>query len=249
MCLSPSRCSEADLRHLMQPASRNDRAMLSDESRRTRGHIGLDLDNTLIDYDRVFGRVGAALGVVPESMSGLDKAEVRGYLRAQSAGEIAWMRLQGQVYGRYLGNASLHVGVAEFLRRLKALGVQVSIVSHKTRYGHFDPAQVDLWDATMVWLENQGFFADDQFGIPRQHVFFEQTRGEKLIRIANLGCDLFIDDLPEVLLDPAFPAATERLWFANGQAPSACPGLQAFNSWYDLAAACETRLSSIAKDA
>lgn len=212
-------------------------------------HIGLDLDNTLIDYDAVFGEIGATLGMLPADHHSLNKTEVRAYLRRQPDGETQWMRLQGQVYGRYLDAARLYPGVAEFLTRLKALGVTVSIVSHKTRFGHYDPAQVSLWDAAVAFLDKRGFFAADGFALRRERVFFEETRSAKLARIAAIQCDIFIDDLPEVLLDPAFPARTERLWFANGQPASECPGLQAYDTWDALARACETRLSKLAKDA
>jgi hypothetical protein len=212
-------------------------------------HIGLDLDNTLIDYDAVFGEIGATLGMLPADRRGLNKAEVRAYLRGQPDGETQWMRLQGQVYGRYLDAARLYPGVVEFLTRLKALGVTVSIVSHKTRYGHYDPARVSLWDAAVAFLDTRGFFAADGFGLRREQVFFEETRAGKLARIDAIQCDIFIDDLPEVLLDPAFPKRTERLWFANGQPASECPGLQGHDTWEALARACETRLGKPAKDA
>ena len=41
--------------------------------------------------------------------------------------------------------------------------------------------------------------------IEPDHVFFELTKEEKIARVANIGCDYFIDDLPEILLMPGFP--------------------------------------------
>jgi hypothetical protein len=40
------------------------------------------------------------------------------------------------------------------------------------------------------------------------------TRAAKIQRIRELRCDVFIDDLPELLLDPQFPAQTRRILFA-----------------------------------
>lgn len=211
-------------------------------------HIGLDLDNTLIDYSAVFGRVGVSLGLLPEKMGDCNKVEVRSYLRTRPDGELEWMRLQGQVYGAYLEHACLYAGVAECLMLMKAAGARISIVSHKTRYGHYDPAQVDLWDATMRWLDRRGFFADNGFAISAESVFFEASRDAKLARIESLACDVFVDDLPEVLLHPSFPRRTERMWFAHGQPASAGSGLQAYHSWQDLARALETRLSNAGKN-
>jgi hypothetical protein len=37
-------------------------------------HVGLDLENTLIDYARVFGPVGVDLGLLPADMADANKA-------------------------------------------------------------------------------------------------------------------------------------------------------------------------------
>ena len=205
-------------------------------------HIGLDLDNTLVDYEPVFAPVAVAMGLLPADLSHLSKIDVRTHLRGLPDGETLWMRLQGQVYGRHLPRARLYDGVADFLTAMKARGARISIVSHKTRYGHFDPDQVNLWDAMMQWLENQGFFRPTRFAMDRSQVFFEETREAKLARIAALEIDLFIDDLPEVLLDPAFPARTQALWFADGQPQDAGEGLPFGKDWAQLTEVVETRL-------
>jgi hypothetical protein len=44
-------------------------------------------------------------------------------------------------------------------------------------------------------------------------VFFAETKQGKLQQIADLGCTHFIDDLPEFLLEPDFPAGVERILF------------------------------------
>jgi hypothetical protein len=58
-------------------------------------------------------------------------------------------------------------------------GVQVRIVRHETRLGHFDSAQVDLWDAARGWLRENGFF-DDRFALAEADVYFERTREAKI---------------------------------------------------------------------
>ncbi len=206
-------------------------------------HIGLDLDNTLVDYEPVFAPVAVALGLLPASLGHLSKVEVRRHLRGLPEGETQWMRLQGQVYGRYLPRARLYDGVADFMQRMKARGVRISIVSHKTRHGHFDPERINLWDAMTEWLENKRFFQADGFAMDRAQLFYEETRDAKIARIAALKPDLFIDDLPELLLDPAFPKAVRPLWFADGQSLAAGEGLPFGNNWRQLTEAAETLLS------
>ena len=44
-------------------------------------------------------------------------------------------------------------------------------------------------------------------------VYFECTLGAKLARIGSLGCTAFVDDLPELLGEPAFPRGIRRVLF------------------------------------
>ena len=69
----------------------------------------------------------------------------------------------------------------------------------------------------MGWMHAQGFFAPEGFALAPGNVHFAASRAEKLRRIAQLACDVFIDDLAEVLVDPEFPAGVRRILF-SGQA-------------------------------
>lgn len=192
--------------------------------------IGIDFDNTLIDYDRVFFDAARERGLVPVDLRG-SKREVRDAIRLLPDGELSWQRLQGYVYGAGIGGAVMFDGADAFLRRCRTLGIRVYVVSHKTRYSHLDPARIDLRQAALGWMEAQGFFQPDRFGLDRENVFFEATRSDKLARIAALDCTHFIDDLEEVFSDPGFPAGIERILFA-----AACGGCPAFlcRSWEDI---------------
>jgi hypothetical protein len=195
--------------------------------------IGIDFDNTLINYDRVFLDAARERGLVPATFSG-SKREVRDAIRSLPDGELAWQRLQGHVYGAGIGGAVLFDGTGDFLRRSRARGLELFIVSHKTRYGHLDPTRVDLRQAALGWMEGQGFFAVDGFGLDPRRIFFEETRPAKLARIAALECTHFIDDLEEVFADPDFPPGVDRILFAAdaGNCPAVlCP------EWGDVAKA------------
>jgi hypothetical protein len=195
--------------------------------------IGVDFDNTLIDYDRVFVAAARERGLVAADFTGSKRA-VRDAIRRLPGGELAWQRLQGHVYGAGIGAAVPFAGAEIFLRRCAAEGVAVFIVSHKTRYGHHDPARVDLREAARQWLAARGFFRPGRTAIPRDHVFFEDDRGQKLARIASLACTHFIDDLEEVFADPRFPTGVCRILFAaagTGYADAVCA------NWREITAA------------
>ncbi|HXW78016.1 MAG TPA: hypothetical protein VEJ84_00880 [Acidimicrobiales bacterium] len=180
----------------------------------SRRRIGIDFDNTIIDYDDVFQHVAKQWGLVDESFQG-SKVAVREEVRRLGDGELRWMKLQGYVYGKGIGGARLFVGVDGFLERCRREEDEVLIVSHKTEYGHFDLDRVNLRQAAREWMTDHRFFQADGYAISPGNVFFEGTRKEKLERIRQLACDVFIDDLEEVFLEPDFPASVKRILLSS----------------------------------
>jgi hypothetical protein len=176
--------------------------------------IGLDFDNTIIRYDGVFLQAARDRGLLDSDFVGT-KQQIRDVIRCLPDGETKWQALQGYVYGSGIGGAKLFAGLPEFLQRAQACGDKVLIISHKTMHGHFDPDRVELRTAALSWMETQGLFSGHGGGLAREHVQFTSTRKEKLKRIAELDCNVFIDDLEEVLIDPEFPPSVRRILFSE----------------------------------
>jgi hypothetical protein len=193
--------------------------------------IGIDFDNTIIAYDDVFCIAAKACGLIDPGFSG-SKQAVRDSIRLLPDGELAWQRLQGQVYGKGIGGAKMVTGVEAFLRRCRTEGCVVAVVSHKTEYGHFDPDRVNLRTAAVDWMAAQGLLDGDR-GVARADVYFESTRAEKVKRIAALSLTHFIDDLSEVLTDPEFPPNVKRILFGNGAQP-ASSSYTICSTWLDI---------------
>jgi len=193
--------------------------------------IGIDFDNTIIAYDDVFCAVAKAAGLIDPAFSG-SKQAVRDAIRLLPDGELAWQRLQGQVYGKGIAGAKMVAGVEAFLRHCRAEGCTVAVVSHKTEYGHFDPDRVNLRTAALDWMAGRGLLDGDR-GIARANVYFESTRAEKVARIAELSLTHFIDDLPEVLTDSNFPPRVKRILLA-AQAPAEAAPYVRCSTWRDI---------------
>lgn len=181
--------------------------------------VGIDFDNTLIDYDRVFVNAARERGLVRADFVGPKRA-LRDAIRELPDGEIAWQQLQGYVYSVGIRNAAPFSGAGEFVRICADREIPLFVISHKTRYGHFDPARIDLRAAAFDWLAAQGFL-EPNFGIDRSRVYFEDDRTAKLARIGSLQCTHFIDDLEEVFSDPDFPQGVQRILFGSA-AESVC---------------------------
>jgi hypothetical protein len=191
--------------------------------------IGLDFDNTIVNYDRLFHKAAVEQGLVPATIA-QNKLAVRNYLRECNC-EDQWTELQGYVYGARMDEADAYSGVLDFIRRAQDAGHELSIISHKTRYP-FLGLPYDLHAAAKGWIDHylvdkgQPLLADNR-------IFFELTKVEKLARIAQVSCNLFIDDLPEILLADDFPQQTGRLLFDPDRHHKE-NGLDYADSWHTI---------------
>ena len=193
--------------------------------------IGIDFDNTIVCYDQAFHRAALDRGLIPADVTPT-KGGVRDWLRAAGR-EDDWTALQGYIYGARMDLAAPFPGVRDFMRAAAKAGCEVDIVSHKTRHP-YRGEKYDLHKAALGWLEQQGFFKDASLGLDRANVFLELTKDGKLARIGALGCDSFIDDLPELLGEPGFPADTNRVLFDPNDAAPDAPTYRRARSWDEI---------------
>lgn len=196
--------------------------------------IGIDFDNTIVCYDGIFHRVALERGLIPEDLP-QDKKSVRDYLR-QIGREPDWTEMQGYVYGPRLIDAQPYPGVLEFFRSAVKAGIELRIISHKTKHP-FLGEPYNLHTAAWGWLEANGFFDPTRIGIQREQVFLELTKEAKHQRIETAGCTLFIDDLPEFLLDAAFPCEVDRILFDPCSNAAHEGPLRSFQSWQQISSA------------
>ena len=194
--------------------------------------IGLDFDNTIAGYDRVFREAAVAAGF-PGAAHAATKKQVRDLVRLSPEADMAWQHLQSLVYGRLMPEAELIDGVAVFLDECRRRGWDVAIVSHKTETAPYDPEQINLRHAALAWMEEKRFFAGGGLGLKRTNVHFCATRAEKIARIGALRCAAFVDDLEEVFAESTFPAGVERYLYHPGL-PLPSGAFLAFSDWNAL---------------
>jgi len=194
--------------------------------------IGVDFDNTIVCYDALFHRVALERGLIPAELP-VNKTAVRDHLRTTGR-EAIWTEMQGEVYGARMAEAAPYPGVIDFFRRCREQQVPVCIISHKTRHPYLGERH-DLHAAARNWLQLQGFFDPAIIGLQDGQVYFELTKEAKLERIATCGCTHFIDDLPELLRAPLFPANVNRYLFDPERLHPGIEGLHPAASWSGLA--------------
>jgi len=203
--------------------------------------IGVDFDNTIVDYSYILHGAAVERGLIPPS-AGKDKNEIRDRIRGLPHGEIEWRKLQALVYGERIGQARLCDGADAFLTRCRRMGIPVYIVSHKTEQAEADEDGTNLRTAALGWMTSHGFFQAQGIGLSRGQVFFTSTRQEKIQQIRQLACTHFIDDLEETFLEETFPPVVEKILLAP-QRQHASRGVRVMGSWQEI---CEYLFAAVA---
>jgi hypothetical protein len=158
--------------------------------------VGIDLDNTIISYDKAFQNGAIVSGLVDKDCN-LNKKALRNFIRTKPDGEFEWQKLQGYVYGEGINEAVLFPGVYRFLWRCKERKIDIEIVSHKTEFGHFDSQKISLRDSATNFLINQGLLDNKNPLIKK--VTYKSSKKEKLDYIKQNNYECFIDDLEEII--------------------------------------------------
>ena len=161
--------------------------------------VGIDLDNTIIKYDNAFIEAANFLNIIiPAGIT--NKIELKKYCNSLNEGELIWQKIQGLAYGKLLlKNAKLYTGVKRFIWRLKNKGHKIKIISHKTKFGHFDEEKNSLREIASEFLKNNKIISCESPLV--NDVFFLNTRREKVEKIVSEKVEIFIDDLIEVVYD------------------------------------------------
>lgn len=168
--------------------------------------IGIDLDNTIIDYRPSFETVAQSIGIPFSGPPNIFKAQLR-----ESHNET-WQFFQSRLYTDGLDHAVVSPGVKDFLRLAVDLGVELAIVSHKTEQTPLRFGSRPLREPAKTWLYDHGILPHF---LAERTLWFCDTQDLKIEQISTLGLDWFIDDLIEVLTHKNFPKQTRPYWFKS----------------------------------
>ena len=175
--------------------------------------IGIDLDNTIINYGPVFRRISELNGIPPDLNDNyFHKATFKQKIFNLQNGSVIWEKIQAIAYGPAINFAKPFDGIKDFLELGKSLGVRFFIVSHKTRFAVQDQrGAIDLRASALTWLKSNQIIVGQN--IVDEDIWFTDTRAEKLQIISSLNLDWFIDDLTEVFEQEGFPLSVTKYLF------------------------------------
>jgi hypothetical protein len=192
--------------------------------------IGLDFDNTIVNYSDAITRLGKERFELPKDLP-VNKVNLRDFLRSEGR-EREWTEFQGELYGPGMRFAEPYPGAFESMRDLSACGHRLVIISHRTKFPYAGQPY-DLHAYAKSWVSTRitslGLIDEDR-------VYFLETRFEKIATISSLNCDVFLDDLPEVLNDSDFPNNTLGILFDPNNENTDFQRNIAIRSWTQLPA-------------
>ena len=93
--------------------------------------------------------------------------------------------------------AEIYFGVLEALTYLSKKNIKIKIISHKTQYPYIGE-KINLRSSAMKWIK-KNLISNSNIKINQKNIFFEDTIENKVIKIKEEKCDIYIDDLPEIL--------------------------------------------------
>ena len=168
--------------------------------------IGIDFDNTLVNYDIIFQSIAEKMGL---QNTADPKNRIKSYLLTIPNGLKNWKEIQALVYGEYIKDAYYLPDFIEFYNFTRENDIDLFIISYKTKYAHTTKDRVSLHNAANDWIQNKiNYF-------PRENIYFELTMKSKIDRIKSLNLDFYFDDLISVFEHKSFPNHVKKVLFSN----------------------------------
>jgi len=190
--------------------------------------IGIDLDNTIIDYELSIEAL--CRDQYPTlSLAKNSKEELKSAI-TNSLGNKEWTRCQSLLYGRYIEFAELYSSSAKTIYSLQKSGWEVQIISHKTETS-ISSSRIPLREIAENWLlEKLSPVFQSKYEL-KSKIHFCNSIDEKINKILNLKCKAFVDDLHLVL--SLLPKDISRYWIFQNQSDDK-NGITAVENWEDL---------------
>ena len=145
---------------------------------------------------------------MPEAVAVNGKVAIRDFMNGKGM-ERSFTDLQAIVYGPEINRAEVFEGFLEFLEYYFSFFSVFKIISHRTKYpingAHFDlhQAAADFFYQAVV----------REFGSDRFSLEFYETKMGKVEAITKESCQIFLDDLPEIL--KMLPERVESILFGR----------------------------------
>jgi hypothetical protein len=184
--------------------------------------IGIDLDNTIVDYDESYIQISKSLKL---EVSSPNRETIKDFFQNSPKGDYYWQEFQSILYTSGLEYAQVANGLFELLNLCNIKKIEIYIISHKTKTTPKEFGGADLRIPAITWLNKHKI---TPLKIRPENIFFCETQLAKIETINHLEVDIFIDDLEEVINHTKLNKNVEGILYSRGYE------LNSINSFHDL---------------
>ncbi len=177
--------------------------------------IGIDLDNTIINYQNSFKKFLKEKNIFQKSLN-KDKTK---FLANNNSKIKNWTQAQEEIYGFYLNVAKPFKYFKDFEKFAIKNKIKLYIISHKTKYSQFSK-KYNLQYESNRWIKNN-------INKNKYSVFYLSTLNKKIKKIEEIKPDYFIDDLIKILKHKNFPKKVKKIYFSKVKDKK----IKTFNDW------------------
>lgn len=191
-------------------------------------HIGLDLDNTIVDYRNVYKTLAKKFDVPTSGV--INKNIIKNYIITEF-GEAQWTKLQGEIYGPLMELASLSVGFEKFIiNTLNKKSTKISIISHRSQTPD-SGANYNLHEFAQDWIKKNL----SQSILSKVDIYFLETIERKIDKINTSKVNYFVDDLEKILTHPNLNKEIKKIFFTPEKNQASLNGkIVTIHNWLDL---------------
>lgn len=193
--------------------------------------VGLDFDNTIVNYDGVFHWAAFDQGLLKGQCETTKNAIKSSLINDQREDDWTW--LQGYVYGTCMHKADLYPAALDVIKWIvDSENMNVRIISQKTMYPFAGPKH-NLREAAREFISQKLQIGGNQL-IPDDRIEFFDTIDEKVEAIGHHKCDIYIDDLPKIVTHEKFPSSALGVLFAPDAKVENNVGYKSVSTWLEF---------------
>jgi hypothetical protein len=165
--------------------------------------IGIDLDNTIINYQNSFKKFLKEKNIDSKS---IDKKKIK-FISNSNSKIKNWTQTQEEIYGKYIFFAKPFKYFKDFEKFALKNKIKLFIVSHKTKFSQFSQ-KYNLHLQSNKWIENN---------IRKEiyKIYYVRTVNQKVKKITDLNPAYFIDDLVKIFNHKNFPKKVKKIHFSK----------------------------------
>lgn len=195
--------------------------------------IGLDFDNCIVNYENAIKKLITEKKLFNvNELKNFNKENFKETIINKTSA-YNWTLIQGSLYGKYIKYAKPYPNAVKIITILLKKHT-VCIISHKT-LEPFAGRKYNLHKSALNWIKNNLIDRNRKPLLNNNLISFNEKVEDKIKTISKFNCDIFLDDLPKILMHKKFPKNIDKFLFnPNNNKYDESFFINSVNSWNEF---------------